>query len=208
MHRRLAWTLTAAFLAFGAIALADSPTTTQTSADPVDTFRQFLLDIQQGDPKDVARVCFAQNADARQLRQDFQSLAAAMGELHRAAAQKWGADAADSVLPSLPSLSDLDDVAVKTVGDHAEVGGGSVWLVHLVRVDNRWLLDLDWLAQSDDMPGNSRWFAAMASAVHRTADDISTGRLTTIESVTEAIQARQQAIPDTTEPTTQAATQP
>jgi hypothetical protein len=199
MNRCIIWIPAAVLLASATILLADAPAT-QPAADPVHTYRAFLLDIQQGNPVDLGRICSAKQGDARQLQADFQSLAIAMGELHMAAAQKWGADAADSVMPALPSLTDLDDVAEKIVGDHAEVGGGSVWLVHLVQINGKWVLDLDWLAHSDDMPGNPRWFAGMAKAVIRTSDDISSGRLTTVGAVTEAIQAREQAIPDTTQP--------
>jgi hypothetical protein len=201
MSHRPVWMAAALVLAVAAVLLADAPAT-QSTGDPTDTFRAFLLDIQQGNPTDLAKICSANGRDAEQLKQDFQAIASAIGDLRRAAAQKWGPEAADAAVPALPSLGDLDDTAEKIVGDHAEVGGGSVWLVHLVRLNGKWMLDLDWLAHSDDMPQNSRWFAAMATAIHRTADDISNGRLTTIGAAAEAIQAREQAIPDTTEPTT------
>jgi hypothetical protein len=208
MNRRLSWILAVVLSTTTTILQADTPAT-QPAADPVDTYRAFLLDIQQGNSADLARICSAKTRDAGQLREDFKSLATAMGALRKVAAQKWGGDAADSVLPALPSLSDLDDVAEKIVGDHAEVGGGSVWMVHLIQTDGRWLLDLDWLVHSEDMPQNPRYFDAMARAIHRTADDVSTGRLTSVGAVGAAIQAREQVIPDATQPdATSPSTQP
>jgi hypothetical protein len=46
----------------------------------------------------------------------------------------------------------------------------------------------------------------MAEAMHKTAADISSGRLTTVDAATEAMAAREQAIPDNS-PTTEPATQ-
>ena len=68
-------------------------------------------------------------------------------------------------------------------------------------------MDLDWMVNSEDMPGNPRWFGLLAQAIRRTGDDITSGRLATVEAASMAMQARQQAIPDST-PSTGPSTQP
>jgi hypothetical protein len=129
-----------------------------------------------------------------------------MSQLRKTVTDKFGADAVNSILPALPTLGDLDDVNETINGDKAQLSGGAVWPMQMLRVQNRWKLDLDWLTQSEDMPANPHWFAAMARAIQRTTDDIASEKLATIEAASLAMQARQQAIPDsaaTTEPTTQ-----
>jgi hypothetical protein len=143
-------------------------------------------------------------AEAKSLLHDFVSVASAMGALRSVATKKFGADAAEGVLPTLPSLSDLDDATEAIHGDQAQVAADTVWPMHLLRSGGNWLLDLDWLIHSDDMPGNPHWFADMAKAIRRTADDISAGKLPTPDAAVAAMQAREQAIPeDATQPTTQ-----
>jgi hypothetical protein len=193
-------------LCFVSIAPADAPTS-EPAGMATDAFRSFLLDIQQGNSADLAKLCIAHGDDAQTLLRDFQSLASAMGYLRTTIVAKWGADSVGSILPALPSLSDLDDVTETVNGDHAELSGDTVLPVHLVKVAGRWEIDLDWLAQSDDMPGNPHWFGQMAQAVRRTGDDIAGGRLTTPEAAALAMQAREAAIPDSA-PTTQPATRP
>ena len=180
---------------------ADGPTS-QPSGPATDAFRGFLLDIQQGNSADLAKVCVARGEESRSLLHDFQALASAMGYLRSTVSAKWGADAVNAVLPALPTLDDLDNVNETVSGDRAELSGESVWPIHLVRIQGRWEVDLDWLAHSDDMPGNPRWFGLMAQAIRRTGDDIASGRLATVEAASMAMQARQQAIPDVT-PATQ-----
>lgn len=167
----------------------------------------FLLDIQQGNSTDLPGLCSASQADSRRLQQDLQSVSSAMSELRKAVTAKFGADAVDSVLPPLPSMGDLDDITETITGDRAQLGGGNVWPMQFIRIAGQWKLDLDWLAHSDDMPQNPRWFAGMAQAIHRTASDVTTGRLTTASAATEAMLAREQAIPDTA-PSTEPSTKP
>jgi hypothetical protein len=174
-------------------------------------FREFLRDIQRGNSADIAGVCSARGEDARGLVKDFQAVASALEYLRTAVTRKFGPEAVDSVLPPLPTLGDLDDVTETVTGDRAQLAGGGVWPVQMVRSQGSWKLDVDAIIQSDEMPGNVHWFAAMAQAIHRTADDIAAGRLTTAALAAEAMQARQQAIPDdapTTIPATEPATQP
>lgn len=172
---------------------------------PTDAFRSFLLDIQQGNSADIATLCLARSPDSQSLLRDFQDMASAMAYLRTAVTKKFGADAVDSVLPELPTLGELDDVTETITGDRADLTGATIWPMRLRNVKGKWKLDLDWLARSEDMPQNPRWFAAMAQAIRRTADDIAGGRLTTPGAAIEVIHARQQAIPDTTpsQPTTQ-----
>ena len=129
-----------------------------------------------------------------------------MDYLRTTAAAKFGPDGAESVLPAMPTLGELDDITESVTGDRAHLTGSSVWPVQLVKMQNQWKLDLDWLVQSPDMPGDPHWFAEMAKAIHRTADDISNGRLATAAAAAEAMQAREQTIGDSaadTQPSTQ-----
>jgi len=191
-----------------AVVLGDAPTS-QSAGAATDAFRSFLLDIQEGNPADLAKLCIARGVPAQSLLRDFMDLASAMGYLRSTVIAKFGPDAVDSVLPPLPTLGDLDVVKETVNGDRAELSGESVWPIHLIRIQGRWELDLDWLAQSDDMPVNPRWFGLMAKAIRRTGDDIASGRLGTAGAAAEAMQARQAAIPDSagaaapTQPTTQ-----
>ena len=155
--------------------MGDAPTS-QPAGGATDAFRSFLLDIQQGNPADLAKLCTANGEDARTLFHDFQALASAMRYLRTAVTAKFGADAVDAVLPALPTLTDLDDVNEKVTGDRAELSGESVWPIHLMKIQGRWELDLDWLARSEDMPGNPHWFGLMAQAVRRTGDDVGIGQ--------------------------------
>ena len=188
----------------------DAPAS-QPSGAATDAFRSFLVDIQQGNSGDLARLCIANGEDSRLLLKDFQELASAMGYLRTVVTAKFGADAVDSVLPALPTLADLDDVNEVVMGDRAELKGDSVWPIHLIKIQGRWELDLDWLARSEDMPGNRRWFALLAKAILRTGDDVASGRLGTVEAASMAMQAREQTIPDSGpsgEPSMGPATQP
>jgi hypothetical protein len=189
------------FLAWLPIARADAPATR-----PADVFTEFLLDIQRGNSADVARVCSAGGEDAKALVRDFQAVASAMEYLRTAVTRKFGPDAVDSVLPPLPTLNDLDDVTETIMGDRAQLGGGSIWPVRMIRTQGIWQLDVDAVIHSDEMPENVHWFSALAQAMRRTADDITAGRLTTPVAAAEAMAAREQAIPDV--PTTQPATRP
>ncbi len=190
----------------GSVVMGDGPTS-QPAGAATDAFRAFLLDIQQGNPADLAKLCTANGEDARTLFHDFQALASAMRYLRTAVTAKFGADAVDAVLPALPTLTDLDDVNEKVTGDRAELSGESVWPIHLTKIQGRWELDLDWLAKSEDMPGNPHWFGLMARAIRRTGDDVASGRLGTVEAASMAMQAREQTIPDSS-PSTEASTGP
>ena len=163
------------------------------------------MDIGQGNAPDLASICVAHNAAGKKLAEDFVALAGAMYYLRGQANAKWGARAGDAVEPQLPTLDDLADATETIDGDSAQVIGTSVWPIHLIRIHGRWRIDVDWLSQSDDMPANPRWFGEMARAVRRTGEDIASGRLGTVEAASEAMAAREQAIPDTaaTQPTTE-----
>jgi len=202
------WSIPLVLLGWLPIALADAPATQPSgggAAGPTDVFRDFLLDIQRGNSADVARVCSARGEDSRALVRDFQAVASAMESLRNAVTRKFGPDAVDSVLPPLPTLNDLDDVTQTIAGDRAQLGGGSIWPVQMIRSQGVWQLDVDALIHSDQMPENVHWFAAMAQAIHRTSDDVVAGRLTTPGAAAEAMTAREQAIPDvsTTQPASQ-----
>jgi len=181
--------------------------TSQPAGMATDAFRAFLLDIQQGNSGDLTKLCIANGEDSKLLLRDFQALAAAMGYLRSTVTAKFGVDAVDAVLPALPTLTDLDDVNETVTGDRAELSGESVWPIHLRKIQGRWELDLDWLARSEDMPGNPHWFGLMAQAIRRTGDDVASGRLATVEAASMAMQAREQTIPDSG-PSTEPATEP
>jgi hypothetical protein len=192
-------------LGMASIAMADAPST-QPAPDAAQVFRTFLLDIESGKAAVLPAICSAHDADSRALIRDFQSVASSMDELRKVATAKFGADAAESILPALPSAGDLEDVSETVTGDRAQIEGPDVWPVQMVRTGGIWKLDVDWLIHSDSMTQNVRWFGAMAQAMHKTAADISAGRLATADAATEAMSAREQAIPDissTTEPATQ-----
>jgi hypothetical protein len=192
------------------VVMGDAPAS-QPAGAATDAFRSFLLDIQQGNSADLAKLCIANGEDSKTLLHDFQAMASAMGYLRMAVTAKFGADAVDAILPALPTLADLDDVNETVTGDRAELSGESVWPIHLTKIRGRWELDLDWLARSEDMPGNPHWFGLMALAIRRTADDVASGRLATVEAASMAMQAREQTIPDSgpsTEPSTGPATEP
>jgi len=192
------------------VVLADGPAS-QPSGMATDAFRGFLLDIQQGNSADLPKVCVARAENSRALLHDFQELASAMGYLRKTVTAKWGADSVNAVLPALPAMGDVDDITETISGDRAELSGESVLPVHLVRIQGRWELDLDWLTGSEDMPSNARWFGMMAVAIRRTGDDIASGKLGTVEAATLAMQAREQAIPDSsdsTQPSTEPAMEP
>jgi hypothetical protein len=203
------WSIALVFLAWLPIALAGAPAAQPlggAAAGPTDVFRGFLQDIQRGNSADLARVCSAHGEDAKALVRDFQAVASAMEYLRTTVTRKFGPDAVDSVLPPLPTLNDLDEVTETITGDRAQLGGGSIWPVQMIRTEGVWRLDVDALIHSDEMPENVHWFAAMAQAIRRTADDVAAGRLATAAMAAEAMLARQQAIPDnpsTTEPATQ-----
>lgn len=184
------------YRAFAADPATQPPATTDSSGEAIDVFRSFLLDIQSGNAADIASICSARDAQARGLMEDFQAVASAMAYLRSKATEKFGASAAEAVLPALPSLTDLDDATEKFDGDTAEVSGGAIWPVRLIRTRGVWKLDLDWLERSDDMPANPHWFGEMARAIRRTGDDIASGRLATAQSAATAMQAREQGIPD------------
>jgi hypothetical protein len=179
--------------------------TTEPAGEATETFRSFLIDIQRGDSGDLTKLCVAQSDDGKGLLGDFQALASAMGYLRSAVTAKFGSDAVGAVLPAMPTLDDLDDVTETINGDQAQLSGESVWPIHLVRVKGNWELDLDWLAKSEDMPMTPHWFGLMAQAVRRTGDDITSGRLATVEEAGLAMQAREQTIggATTTGPSTQ-----
>jgi hypothetical protein len=203
------WSIPLVFLAWLPVALADAPATQPSgggAAGPTGVFREFLVDIQRGDSADVARVCSARGEDSRALVRDFQAVASAMEYLRTAVSRKFGPDAWASVLPSLPTPADLDDVTETITGDQAQLTGANVSTVRMIRVQGSWKLDVDGLLQTDDAPANIHWYWAMAQAMRRTADDVAAGRLTTPAAAAEAMAARQQAIPDV--PTTQPASQP
>jgi hypothetical protein len=165
-----------------------------------------LQDIQRGNSADLARLCSARGEDAKGVVRDFQAVASAMEYLRTAVSLKFGPDAWASVLPSLPTPADLDDVTQTITGDQAQLTGANISTMRMIRVQGSWKLDVDALLQSDDAPANIHWLSAMAQAMRRTADDIATGRLTTAAAAAEAMAAREQAIPDA--PTTQPATRP
>jgi hypothetical protein len=197
-------------LCCAAVVMGDAPAS-QPSGEATDAFRSFLLDIQQGNSAHLGKLCIANGEGARSLLRDFQALASAMGYLRAAVSAKFGGEAVDAVLPALPTLADLDDVNETVTGDRAELSGESVWPIHLTKIQGRWELDLDWLAHSEDMPGNRRWFGLLAQAVRRTGDDVASGRLATVEAASMAMQAREQTIPDSapsSEPSTGPTTQP
>lgn len=186
-------------------ATADAPST-QPAPDAAEVFRTFLLDIETGKAAPLSSICSAHDADAKALVGDFQSVASSMDELRKVATAKFGADAAEAILPTLPSAGDLEDISETITGDRAQIEGPDVWPVQMVRTNGVWKVDVDWLIHSDSMTQNVRWFGAMAQAMHKTAADISAGRLATADAATEAMAAREQAIPDissTTEPATQ-----
>jgi hypothetical protein len=181
--------------------------TSQPAGGPTEAFRSFLVDIQRGNSGDLAKLCIANGEDSKLLLRDFQELAGAMGYLRTVVTAKFGGDAVGTVLPELPTLEDLDDAKETVVGDRAELSGESVWPIHLIKIQGRWELDLDWLAKSEDMPGNRRWFGLLAKAILRTGDDIASGRLGTVEAASMAMQAREQTIPDS-DPSTEPSTRP
>ncbi len=193
--------LTVFVLAAGAVAWAGGPAT-QPAPDPAEVFRTFLMDIETGKGAAVPAVCQAQDPDAQALVRDFQAVATSMQELREAATIKFGPDAAEAILPSLPTAGDMEDINQTITGDHAQIEGPDVWPVQMVRVGGQWKLDVDWLVHSDNVAPNAHWFGAMAEAMHKTAADINSGRLGTADAATEAMTVREQAIPDT------AATQP
>jgi len=86
------------------------------------------------------------------------------------------------------------------------LSGESVNSMHMIRSNEGWKIDLDWLSHSDDMPANRHWYGQMAQAIGRTAADVADGRLTSTQAALEALLARQNAIPEdnaTTGPSTQ-----
>lgn len=184
--------------------LADVPST--QPADPKDTFKTFLLDLSHGNSADLADLCLATRKDSLSLLHDFQAVASAIESLRAAVGKKFGPGFVDGVLPALPSAEDLDDMTETINGDRAELQGESIYPVQMVRSGRRWKIDLDWLAQSPDMPANPHWFGDMALAIRRTAGDVAGGRLDSPQAAIEALRARQDGISDSpaaTEPTTQ-----
>jgi hypothetical protein len=183
-------------------ALAESPAT--RPADPKDVFRTFLLDLEHGNPRELAGLCVADTKESADLLGDFQAVADAVGELRVVVSQKFGAKFADSVLPRLPSADDVEDMDENINGDRAALSGESVSSVQLMRTGSGWKIDLDWLVRSPDMPANPRWYAEMAQVIRRTAGDIASGRLDSPQAAIEALRARENGIPDdspATEPT-------
>lgn len=184
--------------------LADVPAT--QPADPKDTFKTFVLDLSRGNSADLADLCVATRKDSISLLHDFQAVASAIESLRGAVGGKFGPGYVDSVLPQLPSADDLDDMTENVSGDRAELRGESIYPIQMVRSGRQWKIDLDWLAQSQDMPANPHWFGDLAQAIRRTAQDIAGGRLDSPQAAIEALRARQDGIPDgpaATEPTTQ-----
>ena len=188
------------------VSAADVPAS-QPAADPAEVFRTFMLAIETGKASTLPGICSARDAQSQALVRDFQAVAMSLDELRKMATTKFGADAAEAILPTLPSAGDLEEVDEKITGDRALIEGPAVWSMQMIRIDGQWKLDVDWLIHSDSMTQNVHWFGAMADAMHKTAADISSGRLTTVDAATEAMAAREQAIPDFS-PTTQPATQP
>ncbi|HEX4055737.1 MAG TPA: hypothetical protein VHX86_15845 [Tepidisphaeraceae bacterium] len=183
--------------------LADVPST--QPADPKDRFKTFMVDLSHGNSADLADLCVATRKDSLSMLHDFQAVASAIKSLRAAVEKKFGPGFVDSVLPQLPSADDLDDMTESINGDRAELRGESIYPVQMVRSQQRWKIDLDWLAQSPDMPANPHWYGDMAQAIRRTAEDISGGRLDSPQAAIEALRARQDGIPDgpaATEPTT------
>lgn len=186
---------------------ADSPATQPSVAGPRDIIKAFLLDFREGDAKDLPNYCIARQDDAQALLRSFQTVATAIGELRDAAAKKFGPDAVESILPDMSLPNDVDDMTETDAADHVELNGqpGDMQLVKSSTGD--WKLDMDKLLHGSTLPSNPHYFTQFAQAVHRTTDDINSGRLDSAASAAEAFQAREQAI-DEDAPATQPATQP
>ncbi len=172
------------------------PAATQPAVSAAGAFQMFLVDLQQGSVPLVRDACVAKGDKAKALLADFQAVASAIGYLRQAASSKLGADAADAVLPQMLTTGDLEDVTEHDSGDHATLSGGNLEPLQMVRDRGRWKLDLDWMAASPELAGNSRVFGQLALEIRRTADDITAGRLKTAADAAVAMQAREQALPD------------
>ncbi len=199
----------ALILCFTARLQADVPTTQPGS--PRQTMRDFLAALIQGHPDAIPSLCNASDADSKTVVADFVDLAAAIGRLRKSTTAKFGAAAADSVLPLIPMPDAVDDAVETITGSTALLQGGSLLgPTHLILVDGQWKLDVPALLREGDLPPNAHgYLTAVVQAVRLTTRDIDTGRLTDADSALEVLRIRQSAInedrPATTEP---AATQP
>jgi hypothetical protein len=201
------WSIPASFLFLWLpTGFADSPATQPVVEGPKEAFKAFVIDLRKGDAKDLPGGCVATQDDSQALLHEFQSLATAIGDLRDAAAKKFGADAVESLMPDMSSPDDVDDMTETDAADHVELRG-EAGNVRLIKSDGRWKLDMDDLRHSPDIPANPHYFSEFAQGIHRTADDIRSGRIDSAASAAEAIRAREQAI-DADAPATQPATQP
>ena len=196
--------------------LAAAPTTQPTTmpdTGPRQTFKTFMGALTFGNPKKIGDLCAATDPKSRQVIGDFQDVARSIKAIRDATTIKFGAEAADSVLPAMPALGDVDDAKETIDGDKATLdGGGLMGPVHLTRVTGQWKLDIAELMRQGDLPPNTHaYLADLAKAVRRTAEDIRNGKLSSVDVAQEVLQIRQAQINDdmaATEPSTEPTTDP
>jgi hypothetical protein len=196
--------------------LAATPATQPTTlpdTGPRLTFKTFMGALTFGNPEKIGDLCSADDAKSRQVVRDFQDVARSIKAIRDAATFKFGAQAADSVLPAMPALGDVDDAKETIDGDKAVLdGGGLMGPVHLARTSGQWKLDIAELMRQGDLPPNTHaYLEDLAKAVRRTADDIRNGKLSSVDVAQEVLQIRQAQINDdltATEPSTEPTTDP
>jgi hypothetical protein len=183
---------------------ADVPST--QPAGPKDVFKEYVLDLMQGNSDALADLCVAKTDDSRDLVHDFQAIATAIGHLRAASLKKFGPDSVEIVMPQMASPDSVDGMTEADQADGALLSGPEAGSVQMVKSDGHWKLNMDWLRHSPDFPTSGDYFKLLAQAIQRTADDINSGRLPSPQAAVEALRARQDGIPDSsaaTEPTTQ-----
>jgi hypothetical protein len=192
------------FLCCVPVAAADAPST--QPAGPKDAFKQFAIDLWEGDSDDLANLCIAKQDDSRALVQEFQAIATAIRHLKAASAKKFGLDSVEMVMPQMATPDSVDGMMETDQADKALLSGFEAGSIQMVKSDGQWKLNMDWLRHSPELPSSGDYFKQLAQAIQRTADDISGGRLGSPQAAVEALRARQDGIPDgsaATEPTTQ-----
>jgi hypothetical protein len=179
---------------FTAVLRADVAATQPST--PREAMKAFLTAMTQGHPDAIAPLCNATDADSRVVVADFTDLAVAIAQLRKSVTAKYGASAADSVLPLMPMPDAVDDATEAITGATALIQGGSLLgPSHLIHVNGQWKLDVPALLREGDLPPDAHaYLAALAHAVRLTTRDIDAGKLDSADSAIEVLRLRQSTI--------------
>jgi hypothetical protein len=174
--------------------IADSQPSTEASTEPAGpqaAFESFVSAMMEGRAGDIRSLSFAEDDDSRAVLKDIEQMTSAAGELRKMVAEKFGAEATDNLQVFFPPDA-MDSLKEIIDGDKATLKSDQIEPIQMVRIAGKWKVDIAALKR-DDLPEDAHgYLAAQGKAMTRTAEDISSGRLSTLDMTREALAARQE----------------